>query len=124
MTSNNVDCIPPPIADYPILKGLQHLSLSFNNLKSWSDIEALSLWCPSLTSLATSGNPLVESELSPLNHSIRIIEEILGVAHNQGGDEVRYTRPFIIVRIPTLKLLDSTAVGCPVLRLDANIRSS
>lgn len=68
LTCNNIDCIPPPTANSPILKSLQHLSLNSNNLQSWRDIDALSFWCPSLTSLATIGNPLVESESKYFNH--------------------------------------------------------
>ncbi|KIK58192.1 hypothetical protein GYMLUDRAFT_1006380 [Collybiopsis luxurians FD-317 M1] len=89
LTSNEIDRIPPPTHnDSPSLNALKHLSLNLNNLNSWNDLDALSLWCPSLISLTLSGNPLVES-----------------------GNEVRYTRPFIIVRIPTLSILDSTAVS-------------
>ncbi|KAF5387500.1 hypothetical protein D9757_006519 [Collybiopsis confluens] len=89
LTSNDIDTIPfPTTDDSPVLRGLTYLSLNFNSIKSWSDVDALSLWCPSLTSLALTGNPVVEN-----------------------SDEPRYTRPFIIVRVPTLTILDSTAIS-------------
>ncbi|KAJ3997286.1 hypothetical protein F5050DRAFT_1569683 [Lentinula boryana] len=88
LTSNEIDSIPPLTDVSFVLKELKHISLSANNIKSWNDLDALPMWCPSLTSLSMIGNPLVQS-----------------------GDEVRYSRPFIIARIPTLEILDSTAVS-------------
>ncbi|KAJ3984485.1 hypothetical protein F5890DRAFT_1461113 [Lentinula detonsa] len=88
LTSNEIDSIPPLTDVSFVLKELKHISLSSNNINSWNDLDALPIWCPSLTSLSVIGNPLVES-----------------------GDEVRYSRPFIIARIPTLEILDSTAVS-------------
>ncbi|KAJ4475697.1 hypothetical protein J3R30DRAFT_3376039 [Lentinula aciculospora] len=87
LTSNEICCIPPPANDSQLLKELKHISLSSNNLEAWNDLDALSLWCPALSSLSIIGNPLVEI-----------------------GSESRYSRPFIIARIPTLSILDSTAV--------------
>lgn len=63
LASNEIDSIAPPAHNSLILKKLEHISLSSNNLKSWNDLDALSIWCPSLTSLSVIGNPLVESEL-------------------------------------------------------------
>ncbi|KAJ3787316.1 hypothetical protein GGU10DRAFT_374062 [Lentinula aff. detonsa] len=88
LTANEIDSIPPLTDVSFVLKELKHISLSSNNINSWNDLDALPIWCPSLTSLSVIGNPLVES-----------------------GDEVRYSRPFIIARIPTLEILDSTAVS-------------
>ncbi|KAJ3889458.1 hypothetical protein GG344DRAFT_51574 [Lentinula edodes] len=88
LASNEIDFIPPPARNALALEKLKHISLSSNNLKSWNDLDALSIWCPSLTSLSVIGNPLVES-----------------------GEEIRYSRPFIIARLPALCTLDSTAVS-------------
>ncbi|KAJ3822625.1 hypothetical protein F5880DRAFT_1613617 [Lentinula raphanica] len=88
LTSNEIDSIPLPTDDSFVLKELKHISLSSNGIKRWNDLDALTKWSPSLTSLAIIGNPLVES-----------------------GEDMRYSRPFIIARIPTLTILDSTAVS-------------
>lgn len=58
LTSNWIDTIPLPDNLQVRLHGLKHLSLSFNRLKAWSDVDALSLWCPKLETLSLAGNPL------------------------------------------------------------------
>lgn len=61
LPSNCVETIEPlaDLSQSPIA-GLKHLSLSFNRLSAWSDIDRLPLWCPVLESLALAGNPVTE----------------------------------------------------------------
>jgi tubulin-specific chaperone E len=60
LTSNHIDKIFPLQDDHLQLRCLKQLSLSFNLLSSWSDIDSLSRWCPGLENLSITGNPLVE----------------------------------------------------------------
>ena len=48
-----------PEASQQLLYSLKHISLSFNELKAWNDIDALSFWCPALETLTLGGNPLM-----------------------------------------------------------------
>lgn len=64
LTSNSIEFLGPiPDPSDPPLPGLKHLSLSFNKLTSWLDIDYLSGWCPAIESLTLSGNPLVKGKL-------------------------------------------------------------
>ncbi|KAF8163437.1 hypothetical protein B0H34DRAFT_649985 [Crassisporium funariophilum] len=88
LTSNRFDGIPFPNRSADQLPGVRHISLSDNQLRAWSDVDALSCWFPALETLAISGNPLVnDTELG-----------------NQ-------SRPFIIARIPSLLTLDGAAIS-------------
>lgn len=62
MSSNQIEGIPPPEINQQSLHGLKHLSLSFNRLNAWSDVDALSIWCPDLQTLTLSANPLLIGE--------------------------------------------------------------
>ncbi|KAJ8088091.1 hypothetical protein PM082_013642 [Marasmius tenuissimus] len=84
---NRITRIPPPGKDQ-IHSRLKHISLHSNRLESWGDIDALSAWFPSLLSLSIAGNPLVDIT-----------------------KDARYSRQFIIARIPTLTTLDAAAVS-------------
>lgn len=64
LTSNTVESLGPvPIPSEPPLPRLKHLSLSFNKLRTWQDIDHISGWCPAIESLTLTGNPLVEGKL-------------------------------------------------------------
>ncbi|KAG6851293.1 hypothetical protein H0H93_011729 [Arthromyces matolae] len=78
LTANAISAIPRP-EGHQSLHSLKHLSLSYNKVHSWSDIDALSSWCPALETLTLTGNPLTSE---------------------------RYLRPFTISKIPTLEILD------------------
>ncbi|KAI0928952.1 hypothetical protein AcV7_008711 [Taiwanofungus camphoratus] len=87
LTSNHIENIDiVKNASVPLIH-LKHLSLSFNRLKTWHDIDVIPIWCPELQSLTLAGNPVVED-----------VE--LG----------RNARQFIIAKIPTLVSLDAAAV--------------
>ncbi|KAF9469222.1 CAP Gly-rich domain-containing protein [Collybia nuda] len=86
LTSNGIGTIPFPDSVQQLSHSLKHISLSFNKLNAWNDVDALSLWCPGLESLTLSGNPLM-SELG------------------------RHSRPFTIARIPSLLVLDGAAIA-------------
>ncbi|KZT02304.1 RNI-like protein [Laetiporus sulphureus 93-53] len=62
LTANGIQTIDPYPSDTGAarLVNLKHLSLSFNHLRSWRDVDVLPLWCPVLESLTLMGNPLVE----------------------------------------------------------------
>jgi Leucine-rich repeat (LRR) protein len=62
LTANHIENITPFPDQNQQLQGLKHLSLSFNRLRFWPDVDALSLWCPALETLSLMGNPLVEGE--------------------------------------------------------------
>ncbi|TFY62943.1 hypothetical protein EVJ58_g3536 [Rhodofomes roseus] len=63
LTSNAIESIGPlhDPSDPPV--HLKHLSLSYNRLRSWRDIDHLSEWCPAIESLTLTGNPLVEGKM-------------------------------------------------------------
>ncbi|KAJ7161512.1 hypothetical protein C8R43DRAFT_1063744 [Mycena crocata] len=86
LTSNKIDKIPPP-PNGQILS-VKHLSLSFNRLESWNDIDMLSAWCPSLNTLTIIGNPLFND---PVN--------------------ARNSRQFAVARIPSLVALDAATIS-------------
>lgn len=105
LTSNKIGKIPPPLMGQTL--GVKHLSLSFNRLESWADVDALSAWCPALNTLTLNGNPLFDGvgKLYFLVFTIlNILEDpILG----------RNSRQLTIARIPTLVALDAAPVGPP-----------
>jgi hypothetical protein len=59
LTSNCISTIPLPEVNQHQLYSLKHISLSFNNLNAWGDVDSLSFWCPALESLTLGGNPLM-----------------------------------------------------------------
>ncbi|KAH9928160.1 uncharacterized protein B0H18DRAFT_1001521 [Fomitopsis serialis] len=89
LTSNAINLIGPlPEPNDPPLVHLKHLSLSYNRLSSWCDIDHLSGWCPAIESLTLTGNPFVED-----------------------GEHSHNARPFPIAKIPTLTVLDGAGVS-------------
>uniref|UniRef100_A0A0W0FPT5 Tubulin-specific chaperone e n=1 Tax=Moniliophthora roreri TaxID=221103 RepID=A0A0W0FPT5_MONRR len=90
MASNHIASIPCPATSDSILGGLASVFITSNQLSSWKDIDALSLWCPALQVLSLAGNPLVDDPES---------------------QESRYSRQFTIARIPTLVVLDSATIS-------------
>ncbi|RDB21426.1 Tubulin-specific chaperone E [Hypsizygus marmoreus] len=87
LTSNCVGIIPFPERRQQGLPSLKHISLSHNKINSWSDVDALSSWCPGLETLTLSGNPLTERE------------------------KTGHSRPFTISKIPSLLTLDGAAIS-------------
>jgi tubulin-specific chaperone E len=59
LTSNCISTIPLPDTTQQQLASLKHISLSFNNLNAWGDVDALAFWCPALETLMLGGNPLM-----------------------------------------------------------------
>ena len=67
LSANEIQCIDPPSV-YDMeesgraspIHNLTYLAVSFNGLRSWSDIDNLCCWCPHLEALKVSGNPLTE----------------------------------------------------------------
>ncbi|KAK0211164.1 hypothetical protein DFS33DRAFT_1252202 [Desarmillaria ectypa] len=88
LTSNDIKEIPFPTEHQPRSPAIRSVSLSANGLKSWRDIDALAAWCPGLETLYILGNPLV-----------------------QETDHARYSRQFIIAKIPSLVALDATTIS-------------
>jgi len=88
LSSNGITAITPCPDHQVQLQGLKHISLSFNRLDSWADIDALSRWCPALETLTLIGNPLVEDDKLS-----------------------KYSRQFAIARIPSLLTLDATGIS-------------
>ncbi|PBK93057.1 hypothetical protein ARMGADRAFT_1012740 [Armillaria gallica] len=88
LTSNDIKEIPFPTERQSRLPAIRSVSLSANGLGSWRDIDALAAWCPGLETLYIRGNPLV-----------------------QETDQARYSRQFIIAKIPSLVALDATAIS-------------
>ncbi|KAJ7137777.1 outer arm dynein light chain 1 [Mycena epipterygia] len=86
LTSNKIDKIPP--ASISQFFGVKHLSLSFNRLASWSDIDALSAWCPALSTLTLIGNPLFDDPVHGRN-----------------------SRQLVVARIPSLVALDAATIS-------------
>lgn len=68
LSFNAIEFIPPfpksgTRADASAFGGLIHiksLTLSSNDLRSWSDINALAEYCPTLEVLNITGNPIIE----------------------------------------------------------------
>ncbi|KIM86184.1 hypothetical protein PILCRDRAFT_816109 [Piloderma croceum F 1598] len=88
LSSNRIRTIPPVTKASPILLGIKNLALSFNDLRTWRDIDSLSQWCPTLETLSLRGNYLVEDP--------------------QMG---RYARQLVIAKIPSLRALDAAAIS-------------
>ncbi|PPQ98840.1 hypothetical protein CVT24_003394 [Panaeolus cyanescens] len=86
LTSNVIKAIPFPAASEP-LTSIKQVSLSMNDIGTWPSIDALSCWFPSLESLSFIGNPL-----------------------SKDVDNMNYSRPFIIARIPSLLQLDGAFI--------------
>ncbi|KAF9652922.1 hypothetical protein BDM02DRAFT_3183259 [Thelephora ganbajun] len=71
LSLNAIESIPPlpkpEGTDASALEGLAHiksLALSFNNLRNWTDINALADHCPVLETLNITGNPIIEEKHS------------------------------------------------------------
>ncbi|KAJ7632998.1 hypothetical protein FB45DRAFT_914126 [Roridomyces roridus] len=86
LTSNKIDKIPPPVTGRTL--DVKHLSLSFNALGSWGDIDALSTWCPNLQTLTLIGNPLFNDPV-----------------------HTRNSRQLAIARYPSLSALDAATIS-------------
>ncbi|GLB34783.1 putative CAP_GLY [Lyophyllum shimeji] len=84
VTSNCIDTIPFPEDPQQGLRTVKHISLSYNKIDAWSNIDALSSWCPGLETLTMTGNPLTSQV---------------------------HSRPFTIARIPSLLALDGTTIS-------------
>ncbi|KAF5373677.1 hypothetical protein D9758_000875 [Tetrapyrgos nigripes] len=117
LSSNNIEKITIPDEGLPLLYGLKYLSLSFNQLRLWEDVDTLSLWCPSLSSVSLNGNPVSDSKY--ILYFLRKYHSLTPVTDGQ-GDEARHTRAFTIARIPTLQTLDSTTIT-PKERTDSEL---
>ncbi|KAG7448214.1 uncharacterized protein BT62DRAFT_1059403 [Guyanagaster necrorhizus] len=89
LTSNDIKEIPFPLEHQSPLPEIRSVSLSANGLRSWRDIDALAAWCPGLETLYIRGNPLVQ----------------------ETDHQARYSRQFIIAKIPSLVALDATAIS-------------
>ncbi|KAF8077772.1 hypothetical protein FPV67DRAFT_1402566 [Lyophyllum atratum] len=87
LTSNCIGAIPFPESPQQGLHTVKHISLSYNKIDAWSDVDALSSWCPGLETLTLSGNPLTSQ------------------------CQVRHPRPFTISRIPSLSTLDGAVIS-------------
>ncbi|KAL1741359.1 hypothetical protein HDZ31DRAFT_45613 [Schizophyllum fasciatum] len=81
----------------PALRSLQHLSLTANGIKTWSDIDALHVWCPALESLSLAENPIMGD-----------------------GEQAIHARLFVIARVPTLTQLDGSGIS-PKDRADSEL---
>lgn len=64
LTSNCIGSIPLPTTTQQRFYSLKHISLSFNNLNTWGDVDALSFWCPALETLTLCGNPLIGDDIA------------------------------------------------------------
>ena len=70
LSLNAIESIPPlrksdQGTDASAFGGLVHvksLTLSFNNLRCWSDINALAEYCPILETLNVTDNPIIEGQ--------------------------------------------------------------
>ncbi|KAG2077874.1 hypothetical protein BDR04DRAFT_431142 [Suillus decipiens] len=88
LSSNSIERIPPRESCPSHLQGLEALSLSSNNLHNLRDIDHLYEWCPHLEVLSLAKNPLSEV-----------------------NDFSRSARQQIIAKIPSLRILDATAIS-------------
>jgi len=84
LTSNCIGTIPFSEDPQQGLHTVKHISLSHNKIDAWSNVDALSSWCPSLETLTLTGNPLTSQV---------------------------HSRPFTIARIPSLLTLDGAAIS-------------
>lgn len=66
LSSNRIATIDSMRTAAP-LPALKQLSLASNALKDWKDIDRLYEWCPSVTTLTLSGNPLTEGITCPFS---------------------------------------------------------
>ncbi|KAF8910750.1 hypothetical protein CPB85DRAFT_1551514 [Mucidula mucida] len=90
LSSNDIQAIPYPTTDQRPMSVIKSVSLSSNKLHSWSAIDALHRWFPSLEALYVRDNPLFDEQASEL---------------------ARYARQLIIAKIPSLKTLDATSIS-------------
>lgn len=88
LSSNGIATIPPRESCPSHLQGLKVLSFSSNKLHSPRDIDRLYEWCPNLETLSLAKNPLTEA-----------------------NDFSRSARQQIIAKIPSLRVLDATAIS-------------
>ena len=73
LSLNEIGSIPPVVkpeaeANLSTSRGLSHiksLTLSSNNLHSWTDINALADHCPILETLNITSNPIIEGRSQP-----------------------------------------------------------
>lgn len=88
LSRNGIRVIPPLSPECSPIQNVQSLALSANRLDDWQDLDRLSQWCPRLESLNLAGNFLSESD---------------GLA--------RHSRQYAIAKIPTLLVLDGSAIS-------------
>ncbi|KAF9227719.1 RNI-like protein [Gyrodon lividus] len=88
LSSNGFRTIPPLNSAPSPLQGIKNLALSRNELREWRDIDTLCKWCPNLESLRMGSTPLTEDT-----------------------DLARHAKQFIVAKIPSLLVLDSTAIS-------------
>ncbi|KAG2061531.1 RNI-like protein [Suillus hirtellus] len=88
LSSNGIERIPPRESHPSHLQGLKVLSLSSNKLHNSRDIDQLYEWCPNLETLSLAKNSL--SEVSDVSRS---------------------ARQQVIAKIPSLRVLDATAIS-------------
>ncbi|KAF8515830.1 hypothetical protein BU17DRAFT_76775 [Hysterangium stoloniferum] len=82
LSNNKLKEIPFRSSPSGVMSQTTQLALTSNDIRSWSDIDALSEWFPRLLTLRINGNPISEGTIS---------------------------RPLIIARIPTLQALNASA---------------
>ena len=101
LAANNIEAIPPRETSQAALD-LKHISLSFNRIKTWRDIDALPSWCPHLESLALTGNPLVNGRHATLPFNTAQLTQ------READPELgKNARQLAIAKIPTLTVLDA-----------------
>ncbi|KIJ69172.1 hypothetical protein HYDPIDRAFT_80917 [Hydnomerulius pinastri MD-312] len=88
LSSNGIRTIPPLGSRPTPFGGIKNLALSGNQLNEWRDIDTLAEWCPNLESLSVVSNPLTGE-----------------------ADLARYSRQFVVAKIPSLRVLDSAAIS-------------
>ncbi|KAI6109640.1 hypothetical protein F5141DRAFT_1004120 [Pisolithus sp. B1] len=88
LSRNCIRIIPQLSLECSPIQSVQSLALSANRLDNWQDLDRLSQWCPRLESLNLAGNPLTES-----------------------NELARYSRQYAIAKIPTLLVLDGSAIS-------------
>ena len=67
LSANEIESIDPIPGSTSGLSGtispvrnLKYLAVTFNHLKSWSDVDRIPTWCPNLEALKVTGNPFTE----------------------------------------------------------------
>ncbi|KIY50756.1 RNI-like protein [Fistulina hepatica ATCC 64428] len=88
LSSNAVKVIHHATHSKAAFTSLKHLFLSHNKLASWPSIDALAACCANLESLTLTGNTL----------------------SSRDDEEGRHSRQLTIAKIPTLRLLDGSAI--------------